>query len=185
MHVFKRCLGLLPLLALLAIVSGLPTAASGAGGNEFRARFRGLDENPSINTDASGSLRVQIHGSGSSATLDYTLTFTGLSAPVTQSHIHFANQRVNGGIVIWLCQTATNPAPASVAAATPMCPPGTQGGTVTRTVHASDVVAVTAQGIVAGDLQSVIDAMREGATYGNVHSQQFTGGEIRGQLRPG
>jgi hypothetical protein len=184
MHVFKRCLALVPLLALLTIVSGLPAAAFGDGGNDFRARFRGLDENPSINTDASGSLRVQIHGSGSNATIDYTLTYTGLAAPVTQSHIHFANARVNGGIVIWLCQTAASPAPASVAAVTPTCP-GPSGGTVTRTVHPSDVVAVTAQGVTAGDLQSVIDAMREGATYGNVHSQQFPGGEIRGQLRAG
>src|SRR5262249_45941453 len=116
MHVLKRCLALVPLLALATIVSWLPTAAFRDRRYQARARVRGLDDIQSINTDASGSLRVQIHGSGSNATIDYTLTYTGLAAPVTQSHIHFANPRVNGGIVIWLCQTAASPAPAWVAA---------------------------------------------------------------------
>ena len=32
-------------------------------------------------------------------------------APSTQAHIHFAQRSVNGGISVWLCETATNPSP--------------------------------------------------------------------------
>src|SRR2546428_772845 len=39
------------------------------------------------------------------------------------------------------------------------------------------------QGIAAGQMGRVIDAIRAGAAYGNVHSTMFPGGETRGQLR--
>jgi hypothetical protein len=41
-----------------------------------------------------------------------------LKASVTQAHIHFGQRHTVGGIVVWLCQTTTNPAPASVASST-------------------------------------------------------------------
>ena len=34
----------------------------------------------------------------------YKLSYSGLEAPVTQSHIHFGKPAVNGGISIWLCE---------------------------------------------------------------------------------
>jgi hypothetical protein len=176
------------LLKRLAIIAPLVTLASivvwswaMAGDNDdqsvFSARFLGVNETPSVSTDATATLTVQINGSGDTATIHYTLTiFPGLRAPVTQAHIHFGQARVAAGIMVFLCGTATNPGPAG----TPTCP---QSGTVSRTVTAADVVGPSAQGIAAGEMGRVVDAIRAGAAYGNVHSTMFPAGETRGQLK--
>jgi hypothetical protein len=54
---------------------------------------------------------------------------------VTQSHIHVGQLGVNGSIVIFLCQTATNPDPTGLARP---CP---QQGSVTGTITAANVIA--------------------------------------------
>jgi hypothetical protein len=107
--------------------------------------------------------------------LEYTLKFEGLQAPITQSHIHLAQPNVNGGIVIWLCGTASNPGPAG----TQVCP---QSGEISGTITSSNVVAAASQGISAGDFEKVIGALRAGLGYANIHTSQSPGGEIRAQL---
>ena len=79
---------------------------------------------------------------------------------------------------MWLCQTATNPAPVN-AASTPVCP---QSGTVSGEADASDVVGPTVQGIAPGEFQEILAAMRAGHAYANVHSSKFGTGEIRAQI---
>jgi hypothetical protein len=175
MQLLKRLVLFAPLLALLAIILGLPSVALGQDDNRsFSARFLGVNETPSISTDATASLRLTINGSGDSATISYTLTYSGLRAPVTQAHIHFAQARVMGGIMVFLCTNLGN-GPAG----TPACP---QSGTVSRTLTAADVVGPVPQGIAAGQMGRVVNAIRAGAAYGNVHSTMFPAGEIRGQL---
>src|SRR5579864_9547764 len=177
----KRLVLCAPLLALLAIVVGLPNVAFGdTDARTFSARFLGVNETPSINTDATASLHVTINGSGNNATIDYTLTFSGLTTQVTQAHIHFAQERVAGAIVVFLCKTTQTNAPAG----TPDCGSGTSG-MVTGTLTSANVTALAAaQGIPAGDMAGLVKAIRQGAAYGNVHSTTFPAGETRGQLRP-
>ena len=38
------------------------------------------------------------------------------------------------------------------------------------------------QGIAAGEFAELVRAMRAGATYVNIHTTAFPGGEIRGQV---
>jgi hypothetical protein len=83
---------------------------------------------------------------------------------------------VNGGIVVWLCGTATNPGPPN----TPSCPAGSSGE-VAGTITAAQVQA-TAQGIAANEFEELLAAIGEGATYANVHTTKYGGGEIRGQI---
>jgi len=66
-----------------------------------------------------------------------------------------------------------------------MSPSARPGGTVTGTIEAKDVLAVTAQGIAAGEFEEFVAALRKGLAYVNVHSSLFSGGEIRGQIVPG
>ena len=84
--------------------------------------------------------------------------------------------------MVWLCQTAANPAPASVAdpSITPFCP---AKGTVNGTVTPGEVLEVTGQGIATGEFEELVRALRAGAAYANVHSSLFGPGEIRGQIR--
>jgi hypothetical protein len=177
MRFLKRAALGAPLLGVAAIAIAAPAhiALGDDDKRQFTAQFRGVNETPSISTDATASLKVKIDGNGDTGTIEYTLTYSGLRASVTQAHIHFAQEKVAGGIMVFLCGTTTNPGPTG----TPTCP---QSGTVSRTVGAADVIGPDAQGIAAGEMGRVIQAIRDGAAYGNVHSTMFPAGEIRGQL---
>jgi CHRD domain len=99
---------------------------------------------------------------------------------VNQAHLHFGQKHTAGGINVWLCQSADNPAPASVIASTPMCP--SPSGTVSGTITPAKVLALAGQGFPAGEdgFDALLDALRNGAIYGNVHTDRFPPGEIRG-----
>jgi hypothetical protein len=150
----------------------------GKGHDNIRVHLKGFEEVPVVVTDAVGDVDLDINEAAPS--IAYQLTFSGLEGTVTQSHIHVGQRNVNGGIVLWLCQTATNPAPAQ-AAATPTCP-GPNGGTVSGTLTPNMMVAQPTQGIPAGAFADVLRAIRAGKAYANVHTNTSPGGEIRGQL---
>jgi CHRD domain len=169
------------LVMLVALVPG-PAISREDHAAKFRATLRGVEEVPATSTGASGSFLVEISKDGSSMT--YTLSYSGLEGDVRQSHIHFAQEGVNGAIVVFLCQTTFNTDPTGHA---PTCP---QSGTVTGTLTAANMTALaSAQGIAPGDFAELVRAMRGGVTYANVHSAgtgvpaNFAGGEIRGQIR--
>jgi hypothetical protein len=145
----------------------------------LRATLTGYQEVPAVNTVAEGRFEARVSRDGNS--VDYTLVYSGLQAPVVMSHIHFAQKSVNGSIIVWLCGTASNPGPAGTAT----CPGA--GGTVTGTFTSTNVLAgaTATQQMTAGDLESIIDAMRAGIAYVNVHSTVSPGGEIRGQFSKG
>jgi hypothetical protein len=163
----KRTAILLPLLA------ALPAFADGP---HFHAELIGLQEVPSVSTQAGGTFSGRTAGDWNS--IDWELSFDGLQAPVTQAHIHFAQKSVVGPIVIWLCGTSTNPGPAG----TQPCP---QSGTISGTITAANVLASpAAQQLRAGAIGDIIVAMDAGFAYANVHTTVSGGGEIRGQINP-
>jgi hypothetical protein len=160
--------------ALLVVLAVPPVARA----ERIKASLIGYQEVPAVSTVASGEFSATI--SPDDESIDYELTYSGLQGMVTQSHIHVAQLSVNGGIVIWLCGTATNPGPAG----TQTCPPS---GTITGTITAANVVAPAtmfdSQQLAAGDLAAVIAAIRAGVAYANVHTDLSPGGEIRGQIQ--
>ena len=157
-------------LLVLLLVVGLSAPALAGKKKGFKAELDGFQETPAISTVGSGEFRAKI--SNDESTIDVELTYTGLEGgTVTGAHIHLGQPGVAGGIVIHLCGTGGKPP----------CP--TPSGTVTDTLDSSDVVALAAQGIAAGELAEVIAAMREGVTYVNVHTTVFPTGEIRGQIQ--
>jgi hypothetical protein len=169
-----------PLVAIVAFgLSVTPALSDSNRGRNLRADLKGLREAPTISTVASGSFRARI--SEDDTAIDYRLNYERLEGTVTQSHIHFAQKDVSGGISAWLCQTATNPSPV---ATTPICgAPGGDGPEASGTLTAADVVGPTGQGIAAGEFAELLRAIRGGAAYVNVHSSKFPGGEVRGQIR--
>jgi len=173
----------LALLILIVPCFTVATAASDDDVNTFNATLRGINETPGpIATQATGSFHATLSADG--ATLSYTVTYNNLNAQVTQSHIHFGLSKETGGIMIWLCQTAAVPAPATDPGV-PTCP-DTTSGTVSGTATAANVVGPNSQGITPGaDFAKAVKAMREGAAYANVHSTRSPGGEIRGPIRAG
>ena len=183
MKTLRNVLGVLVALALLIVIPAVAGAAKHDRPEGIHARLIGYEEVPSVSTVAKGRFDATLDDVEEA--IDYTLTYSGLQGTVQQSHIHFAQKGVNGSVVIWLCQTTTTQAPASVAAITPFCP---QSGTVTGHITTANVVAAgtASQSITAGELAEVIAAIRAGVAYANVHSTPLTpGGEIRGQLRVG
>ena len=163
-------------LAIATVLSVVLTAPIAARAERVRATLIGYEEVPAVSTVASGEFVGLI--SRDDQSIDYQLTYTGLQGTVTQAHIHVAQPSVNGSIVIWLCDTATNPGPVG----TPTCTPGS--GIFTGTITAANVVAgaTASQQLAAGELAEVIAAMRAGAAYVNVHTNLSPGGEIRGQI---
>lgn len=168
----RRGLVLAAAIALLGVAS---YAIAGGGTKNFSGTpMNGYEENPDVSTVASGSFEARLSADGDS--LAYDLSYSGLEGSVTQAHIHFGKPAVNGGISIWLCETATNPSPS---ASTPTCP---QEGTVSGEVSASEVVGPAGQGIAPGEFAEILAALRAGHAYANVHSSKFGGGEIRAQI---
>jgi hypothetical protein len=153
-------------------------AVAGADASRFRATpINGYEENPDISTVARGSFEARLSSDGMSLT--YELSFSDLEGTVTQSHIHFGKPAINGGISIWLCETAGTQSPS---ASTPTCP-AAPGGTVTGEVGAAEVIGPNGQGIEPGAFDEIVAAMRAGNAYVNVHSTKWPGGEIRAQIR--
>ena len=160
---------------LIAVIGGLLALATVAKAEQLGAVLTGYEESPSVSTTAKGAFDATIDGN----VIHYREAFTGLQAPVTQSHIHISQPGVNGSVVIFLCQTPANPDPTGLA---PQCP---QEGIVSGTITAANVIAgaTASQQLKAADLDAVVAALRAGAAYANVHTTLSPGGEIRGQIR--
>jgi hypothetical protein len=161
----------------LAVMGSFLATAPMAKAQQIGALLTGYEESPSVSTTASGEFTATIAPDGSVIT--YTESYSGLQAPVTQSHIHVGQLGVNGSVVIFLCQTAANPDPTGLA---PQCP---QQGTVSGTITTANVIAgaTATQQLAAKDLAAVLTAIQAGAAYANVHTNLSPGGEIRGQIR--
>jgi hypothetical protein len=145
-----------------------------------RARLGGLNEIPSVSTDARAWFRAEVDETGT--TITYELSYENLEGAITQAHLHVAQQFANGGISVWLCG---NPNPTSIPPIAP--PPGTQTcpaspATITGTITAMTVVGPATQGIGPGELAELVRMIRRGLVYANVHTSMSPGGEIRGQL---
>jgi CHRD domain-containing protein len=166
-------------IGLLTVLAIGGYAAAGSGKDNVKAdTMIGYLEVPGgpVSSQATGTFEATIDDAARE--IHYTLTYSGLEGDVRQSHIHFGQRGVSGGISIWLCETAASPRPIG-SPDVPDCP---QSGTVEATVGMNHVVGPTAQGIAPGEFDEIVAAIRAGRAYANVHSSKFPSGEIRGQI---
>jgi len=116
-----------------AILAAAVTTVSAAGANaqQFQANFSGFQELGALNAEtgailSTGQGTLALNLNQPAGTLTFTLTYSGLSEPVTQAHIHFGKVHVPGGIIVFFC-TNINNGPVGTQA----CPAG--GGPFRRT----------------------------------------------------
>ena len=168
----KTRVSLLLASALLLVSAAVPAQAQGGTAT---ARLRGIEEVPALSTPGGGEFEATINANETE--IQYRLHYFNVEGTVTQSHLHFAQKSVNGGIMIFLCSNLGN-GPAG----TQPCPT-TRDVTITGTIHASDVIGgASSQGVAPGELFSAIRGIKLGVVYANVHSDVFPGGAIRGQV---
>jgi CHRD domain-containing protein len=157
------------LAGLAASFIGMRAVRADDDAIRLSAKLRGADEVPPISSTATGTFAAKIFPDGN---ITFRLTFTGLAANATVSHIHFGQKNVAGGVMIFLCGGGNQPA----------CPAATSG-TVDGTITAANVTGPLGQGIKPGQLAEALRAIAEGEGYANVHNATFMAGEIRGQVR--
>ena len=174
----RRRLQLTAVVAVLGVLGVVAAAVAGGGDRNVREHLTGYEETPmTLSTDGWGDFKARVREDK----IEYTLTYGDLEGAATQAHIHLGRKATTGGISAYLCFTTQTNAPAG----TPTCPAG--GGTVHGTIEPSDVIGPEAQGIGANppEYAELLRAIRAGATYANVHSMKYPGGEIRAQLDRG
>ncbi len=172
----RRRLKLVLALGVTMLLAAVGVAVA-TGGRAVHEQLTGYEEVPAVSTPANGEFRATINRL--SETIEWELSYRGFETDVTQAHIHFGQEAVNGGISVWLCG---NPNPPAINP-----PPGTERcplreGTVTGVAERDDVVGPTGQGIAAGEFEELLSALAAERTYANVHSVARGPGEIRGQI---
>lgn len=158
-------IGIAAIAALAVSLLAAPAAHSQT--ERFSATLSGAQEVPPINTAGTGDFQMTIQP----GMITFSLTFSGLSSNLAVAHLHFAPGSVAGGVMIFLCGGGGQPA----------CPAATSG-TITGTITAANVTGPATQGILPGDLDSALEAVRHSQSYANMHTANFAGGEIRGQV---
>jgi hypothetical protein len=147
--------------AIFAAVGGFIACndSTAPASTTFLATLNGANEKPAaVTTPAVGTATYTLTGN----TLTYTITVTGLTSNTTMSHIHVGSSAVAGPIVV----------PYTVYAI--------QNGLVsTGTIDLTNPVASGANTITGDSLKVLLN---NGNAYTNVHTSNFPGGEIRGQI---
>jgi CHRD domain len=167
-------------IVLGVVASAAVTAIAQGGFKLIKESLTGYEEVPSVSTTGGGQFDARI--SNDESQIDWQLSYSDLEGAVQQAHIHIGNVGVNGGITVFLCTNlgngpaGTQPCPA---------PPATISGTIVAADVSPNIPATAAartQGLNTGELDELILAIRAGATYANVHSTLWPGGEIRSQI---
>ena len=130
----------------------------------FTTNLSGAYEVPANDSKAIGQAIVTI--SKDESTIHYKLITANIEN-VRFAHFHMAPAGTNGGVVVTLYVN----------------PDAQPSGPANGILAEGHITAEDITGSLAGDMPSLISAMRNGLIYVNVHTfPTFGGGEIRGQL---
>lgn len=161
-------------VAITASGSAATTDENSRGQGVVREQLSGYAETPvALSTPAGGQFRLQVNNE--TQEISWRLTYSDIGTAVTQAHVHFGSAAQTGGISFFLCTNLGN-GPAGTQA----CPAAP--ATISGTIIATDIIGPANQGIAAGEFAEIVQAIRAGFTYVNVHSTAFPAGEIRAQL---
>jgi hypothetical protein len=175
------------LLPLVGTSLTLLALAVTAGDNRERplrafAELAPTHEVPALSSGAHGRFKATIDRQNQ--TISFELSYEGLEDVPQQAHIHVGQRGVNGGISVFLCGNPPAVPPATFPQPQP-CP--VAPATITGVLTAANIVGPGPQGIApsqngVNEFDELVDMLRRGLTYANVHTAKFPGGEIRGQV---
>lgn len=155
MKLLEMCVGALALTIALAPDVSAQTVTANLNGGE---------ETPILNTGAVGTVEVSLDVENQEAAV--TLRVFNVPTPTTAGHIHVGPAGIAGPVVLNF-------------------PPALVGRTgdfaMTFRIGPGQFVPRPAVGI--NTMEDAFQAILNGNSYVNIHTQQFPGGEIRGQLR--
>ena len=162
-----RCGGSAVWAAGVALLFALAQAGEARAASVFGSTLNGDNERPNpVSTDGGGSASAMLTGEAGSYVLAYTVNFTGLTSDAIAGHIHYS----------------IDP---------PGLAPVEQTGPVVHPLDA-DFGALGTEGSITGEWRyddadlplsdALADSLMDGELYFNIHSADFTGGEIRGQI---
>lgn len=156
----------LTVLVVVLAMGGVSCGKKATSGLEvFQASLSPANEVPARPTAAVGMAGITFDGTN----VRYSIEVDDIDSAI-QAHIHSGAAGVNGPVRVFLFP----PPPAAGASTIPY-------STTERRIlsegffNASDVTGVT--------FAQLLDEMRAGTAYVNVHTRAYPGGEIRGQVR--
>lgn len=155
----RRITVLVTALALVALTAS-PALAEREQSRMLTAELSGANEVPAVESEGNGIAIFNLSRDG----ISYKLAVENIDE-VTQAHIHLAEAGANGPVVAFLFGFVEGGV--------------TTDGVLARgTITEGDLV-----GPLAGmPLSALVDALRNGGAYVNVHTVDHPAGEIRGQV---
>jgi|RhiMetdeSRZDD1v2_1073273.scaffolds.fasta_scaffold277900_1 CHRD domain-containing protein len=131
-----------------------------ANQQDFRTSLNGSQEIPSNNSSATGLASFKVIGNNS---VQYEINVTGLDK-VMEAHLHLGKIGTNGDPIVMLFNTG---------------PTGPINGTlISDKFSANDFL-----GPMSGkSITDIVDKMKSGEIYVNIHTGSFPDGELRGQI---
>lgn len=137
--------------------------------NNFTAHLSGGEEVPPVNTRGQGEAIFQLSDNGT--VLSFRLNVANTDN-IQMAHIHIGAKGQSGPIAAWLY---------------PSAPPAvTIPGRFDGTLASGNITAANLIGPLQGQpLSALIDQIKSGNAYVNVHTSQHPDGEIRGQISQG
>jgi CHRD domain len=139
----------------------------GAQSATFRATLSGKQQNPPIDTPAHGTAIFTLSKSGKS--LSYRLSVADIEN-VSMAHIHIGPEGQEGPVSVWLY---------------PSKPPAVvKEGKLTGVLASGTITAADLLGPLKGrTIGDLVDDIKAGMAYVNVHTTAHPAGEIRGQIK--
>lgn len=155
------------LLFVLVLFAVTGTAAADSGEREFEARLTGEEEVPNpVSTDTEGRAKFEVNSNMTEIHFELKIEDATDILGAAGAHIHCAPKGENGPVVAFLAPEF----------------PGGLDGDVQIEATLTDANIVNKGTGCGASIAALVEAMRDGKTYVNVHSLGNPSGEVRGQI---
>lgn len=163
----RRTPSVLQSLLIMTVLLTLSGFAFSSDSNRFKAELSGAEEVPPVATETTGEVNLKINRPQTIIKFELEIEDATdiLGAPALGAHIHCAPAGENGPVVAFLAGEVSG---------------GFDGEVEIEAALTDANIVDDSCGETIADL---VQSMRDGNTYVNVHSPAFPGGEIRGQIR--